>query len=111
SCCLLFLVICFFVSMYLNFSLHDALPIYCGYVLARPWWREGLMTEVLTEVTVWALRQPSVFRIGAVCDFENIGSARVLEKAGFIDRKSTRLNSSHLVSSYAVFCLKKKNAR
>src|SRR5256885_12634206 len=25
------------------------------------------------------------------------------------DRKSTRLNSSHLVISYAVFCLKKKN--
>src|SRR5256885_2718518 len=31
-----------------------------------------------------------------------------------VDRKSTRLNSSHLVISYAVFCLKKKkkhNAR
>src|SRR5256885_3620379 len=28
-----------------------------------------------------------------------------------IDRKSTRLNSSHLVISYAVFCLKKKNTR
>src|SRR5205807_5564660 len=27
------------------------------------------------------------------------------------DRKSTRLNSSHLVISYAVFCLKKKNHR
>src|SRR5256885_10690223 len=27
------------------------------------------------------------------------------------DRKSTRLNSSHLVISYAVFCLKKKRAR
>src|SRR5256885_7980756 len=27
----------------------------------------------------------------------------------FRDRKSTRLNSSHLVISYAVFCLKKKN--
>src|SRR5256885_12528718 len=27
------------------------------------------------------------------------------------DRKSTRLNSSHLVISYAVFCLKKKNSR
>src|SRR5256885_12698272 len=26
-----------------------------------------------------------------------------------LDRKSTRLNSSHLVISYAVFCLKKKN--
>src|SRR5256885_5521267 len=28
-----------------------------------------------------------------------------------IDRKSTRLNSSHLVISYAVFCLKKKSHR
>src|SRR5438034_7067120 len=31
----------------------------------------------------------------------------VLELAG-LDRKSTRLNSSHTVISYAVFCLKKK---
>src|SRR5260221_8210512 len=29
-------------------------------------------------------------------------------KGTFIDRKSTRLNSSHTVISYAVFCLKKK---
>src|SRR5260221_2804001 len=29
--------------------------------------------------------------------------------AGHADRKSTRLNSSHTVISYAVFCLKKKN--
>src|SRR5256885_3853630 len=28
-----------------------------------------------------------------------------------LDRKSTRLNSSHLVISYAVFCLKKKKQR
>src|SRR5256885_6188307 len=28
-----------------------------------------------------------------------------------LDRKSTRLNSSHLVISYAVFCLKKKKVR
>src|ERR1039457_7598985 len=28
-----------------------------------------------------------------------------------VDRKSTRLNSSHLVISYAVFCLKKKDTR
>src|SRR5256885_11127507 len=31
------------------------------------------------------------------------------ERGGGADRKSTRLNSSHLVISYAVFCLKKKN--
>src|SRR5688500_19978885 len=28
-----------------------------------------------------------------------------------LDRKSTRLNSSHLVISYAVFCVKKKNVQ
>src|SRR2546426_4784668 len=32
-----------------------------------------------------------------------------LRMKGLLDRKSTRLNSSHLVISYAVFCLKKKN--
>src|SRR2546426_7080353 len=31
-----------------------------------------------------------------------------IKKAQELDRKSTRLNSSHLVISYAVFCLKKK---
>ena len=31
------------------------------------------------------------------------------QKHGIVDRKSTRLNSSHTVISYAVFCLKKKN--
>src|SRR5947209_14057333 len=35
------------------------------------------------------------------------GIATYLHAAG-IDRKSTRLNSSHANSSYAVFCLKKK---
>src|SRR5256885_10920519 len=38
----------------------------------------------------------------------------LIGKSGYVsitarDRKSTRLNSSHLVISYAVFCLKKKN--
>src|SRR5256885_12100054 len=33
------------------------------------------------------------------------------EAMGMKDRKSTRLNSSHLVISYAVFCLKKKKKK
>src|SRR5438045_7246534 len=37
------------------------------------------------------------------------GHARRLHPAPRLDRKSTRLNSSHLGISYAVFCLKKKN--
>src|SRR5207249_7534716 len=36
--------------------------------------------------------------------------ARELRDRQFIDRKSTRLNSSHVSISYAVFCLKKKNS-
>src|SRR3989454_4451642 len=37
------------------------------------------------------------------------GRRVILPVQGLQDRKSTRLNSSHLVISYAVFCLKKKN--
>src|SRR5690625_6978210 len=35
--------------------------------------------------------------------------AREAKVSGAEDRKSTRLNSSHVAISYAVFCLKKKN--
>src|SRR5256885_2608930 len=35
-------------------------------------------------------------------------NVNLLDLSPFKDRKSTRLNSSHLVISYAVFCLKKK---
>src|SRR5256885_9681766 len=40
-----------------------------------------------------------------------LSSGRYIHFGPFrIDRKSTRLNSSHLVISYAVFCLKKKKS-
>ncbi len=54
----------------------------CGYVLARPHWRRGLMSEALSEVASWAMRQDEIWRLGAVCDVENPASARVMEKAG-----------------------------
>src|ERR1039458_3341452 len=44
---------------------------------------------------------------GHVC--QDAGGRALLRLDG--DRKSTRLNSSHLGISYAVFCLKKKNLR
>src|SRR5207253_8270807 len=40
--------------------------------------------------------------------FWNIGVGGVVYMLGRLDRKSTRLNSSHVAISYAVFCLKKK---
>src|SRR5256885_10146400 len=69
-------------------SLHDALPI-CS---SRP--SSASAAHKVKMLDVVADR----FRLG------NVERARAYEA----DRKSTRLNSSHLVISYAVFCLKKK---
>src|SRR3712207_9017962 len=46
---------------------------------------------------------------GAPVDGQDRRRARTA--AGSVDRKSTRLNSSHANISYAVFCLKKKNTQ
>src|SRR5256885_3593831 len=51
--------------------------------------------------------------VGRHADRERGGALHVVLCRGVVvpankDRKSTRLNSSHLVISYAVFCLKKK---
>src|SRR5205814_8230452 len=43
--------------------------------------------------------------LGAVTRLRDLG----VDASLWTDRKSTRLNSSHLGISYAVFCLKKKN--
>src|SRR5256885_12185162 len=40
--------------------------------------------------------------------FQELATLGPLGTLGYEDRKSTRLNSSHLVISYAVFCLEKK---
>src|SRR5256885_3255562 len=49
--------------------------------------------------------------IGFAVDGQERDRAERVQVRGWVerDRKSTRLNSSHLVISYAVFCLKKKN--
>src|SRR5256885_10875887 len=47
--------------------------------------------------------------LGHVEEVGNVGDAQHATAPERRDRKSTRLNSSHLVISYAVFCLKKKN--
>lgn len=58
----------------------------CGYVLAKPYWGHGLMTEALAEAGRWAMEEDGVWRLGAVCDIDNFASARVMEKAG-LDRE------------------------
>src|SRR5690606_40505842 len=44
----------------------------------------------------------------ALTGFGVMMAARITQMQSFLDRKSTRLNSSHVKISYAVFCLKKK---
>ena len=53
-----------------------------GYVLARPYWRQGLMTEALGAVLDYGFRHMGLRRIEATCQIDNIGSYRVMEKAG-----------------------------
>ena len=53
-----------------------------GYVLARIHWERGYMTEAVKEIIAWAMRQRKIYRIWAVCDVDNLASARVMEKAG-----------------------------
>lgn len=53
-----------------------------GYALVQRWWHQGFMTEALTPVVQWALAQPPIHRAWAVCDVENVASARVLERIG-----------------------------
>src|SRR5438045_8347060 len=72
-------------------SLHDALPILS----------DRIPMLLVEQNTVIALRHCTRAAV-------MVGGRIVLEGAAEEDRKSTRLNSSHLGISYAVFCLKKK---
>jgi len=53
-----------------------------GYGLGRAYWGQGIMTEALREVIAVTLAVPSMYRVYAYCDVENLASARVMEKAG-----------------------------
>lgn len=53
-----------------------------GYVIARAYWGKGYATEALKVIVGLALSQENIFRVWAVCDVENIASARVMEKVG-----------------------------
>src|SRR5205807_4224585 len=86
---LLMIVIFFFndtaTTEIYTLSLHDALPI------------SSQMCDRMSKPSSRARCWPT-------CCIAALRSAVCISR----DRKSTRLNSSHLVISYAVFCLKKK---
>src|SRR3712207_7062309 len=58
-------------------------------------------------ILICAVFIPIYHRLKVVTAYEYLGQR--FDKKTRLDRKSTRLNSSHANISYAVFCLKKKN--
>src|SRR5690606_41553155 len=89
-------------------SLHDALPIWIGVENAsaqtrgecrRHQWSQPLhRNENLTYRRFYRVYRPPLYH--------HLFRSLLFSRG---DRKSTRLNSSHVKISYAVFCLKKKN--
>ena len=53
-----------------------------GYFLGRPWWRQGLTSEVVQLLLDKARRDPTVYRMTAHCHVDNTGSAAVLARSG-----------------------------
>src|SRR5699024_12472761 len=92
-------------------SLHDALPILVHQVVFRH--KRYIVevsetTDVAGDFITWARFQLKFNRklrddFGTLLH-ERSSQNELDNKYGFIDRKSTRLNSSHVSISYAVFC-------
>src|SRR5437667_6072637 len=90
---------------------------------------KSVTADLLTPVSAFlavAGAEPNAFLLESVERGEQIGRYTFLGARPYMrvrvrgetvtvqrgrDRKSTRLNSSHITTSYAVFCLKKKTAR
>src|SRR5688500_19814387 len=83
-------------------SLHDALPILWSKKRKRKVYREcrerrpcfGELLQIDGSIHQWFTNDDTYYCL-----------------LNIVDRKSTRLNSSHLVISYAVFCLNKKKSK
>src|SRR3712207_7990629 len=80
--------------------------------------RSTLLPYTTLFRSLWLYNQPGVAKTGAQWILLDAGGGLCQQVSGLtagatyrirLDRKSTRLNSSHANISYAVFCLKKKN--
>src|SRR5439155_25847140 len=108
---------CFLSSSYTSppspytLSLHDALPIFSRRVTdvahdARAAHARALAGEDRAPERLEAVRADDFDRLAHFHAEHELGILR--QRLCRLDRKSTRLNSSHVAISYAVFCLKKK---
>lgn len=70
-----------------------------GYVISPDYWDKGITTEATKELIRFGFEKMDLVRIQARCFTENIGSARVMEKAGMtfegILRKGMKIKGKH----------------
>src|SRR5262245_21059914 len=59
-----------------------------GFFVNRRHWGNGYATEAARAIVDWAMSVPTIWRVWATCDFENVASVRVLEKVG-LSREGT----------------------
>src|SRR5690625_1314172 len=87
----------------------------------EPEWMKAFRLQALEQANVLELPKPDKTRIHRwnFSQFKHLAEGEVISSLNELpeelkdhldieDRKSTRLNSSHVAISYAVFCLKKK---
>ena len=53
-----------------------------GYGASRAHWGKGYVPEATLAIIAWAFQQPTIYRLYATTDVENVASRRVLEKVG-----------------------------
>src|SRR5207248_11157442 len=96
-------------TMLYTLSLHDALPIYAIEKITH-----SLCTLEFQDhrpLYDWFINQCQTESKPQQIEFARLNLSHTItskRKLKILDRKSTRLNSSHRTISYAVFCLKKK---
>ncbi|MDF1664681.1 MAG: GNAT family N-acetyltransferase [Planctomycetota bacterium] len=66
-----------------------------GFLIARPHWGQGYGTEAVKTVLEECFSDDKVQRVQALCDIENIGSAKVLAKAGMVHEGTLRSVGVH----------------
>ncbi len=54
-----------------------------GYSLAKKYWGQGYMTEILNKILPFVFKKVGVHSVMAIVDVENIASWKLLEKVGF----------------------------
>lgn len=69
----------------MSFRRHAGSPgtVELGYGINPSYWNRGYATEMARAMVAWARGRPDVDHIVSECLTDNIGSIRVLEKAGF----------------------------